>query len=221
MLKIKCDSLLLLILTILLGHMESSLAAQNLLLQCLAKEEETLHKGAQNSLYRLNQEFVNEFAGSNDISIKRQYVDEICLSKKHSPSVGLLRLLLLKENQIYDLSLNEVEASMRPFKMGYINEFQKQVPRLFIQYISSVQGEMPTANCLTKYIPELKDFNEKVQYLEMEMPTQQLIAQKNKISEIFEKLTEIKLIKIKCLKDREKKSKKRMKKNSMNEKQDV
>ncbi len=220
MLKSPFNSFQLIILTILIGYVKTSSAAPNLLLQCLAKEEERLHKGAQNSLYRLNQEFVNEFAGSNDIALKREFVNEICLSKKHSPSVGLLRLLLLKENQIYDLSLSGVEASMRPFKMGYINEFQKQVPRLFIQYISSVQGEMPTANCLSKYIPELKDFNEKVQYLEMEMPTQQLIAQKNKIAAIFEKLTGIKAIKAKCLEDKLKKSRTKLKRQLVQKKQD-
>ncbi len=190
------------------GYTGIAQAAPNLLLQCLAKEEERLHKNAQNSLYRLNQEFVNELAGSNDIAIKKEFVDEICLSKKHSASVGLLRLLLLKEDKIYDLSLSGVEASMRPFKMGYINEFQKQVPRLFIQYISSVQGEMPTSNCLEKYIPELKAFNEKIKYLEMELPSNQLIAQKSKIDAIFERLADIKNIQSKCMEDKLKKAKK-------------
>jgi len=204
------------LLIVLVGYQPALYGAPNLLLQCLAKEEERLHKKAQDSLYRLNQEFVNELAGSNDITIKKEYVSEICQSTKHSPSVGLLRLLLLKENQIYDLSLSEVEASMRPFKMGYINEFQKQVPRIFIQYISSVQGEMPTSSCLEKYIPELKGFNEKIKHLEMELPTHQLIAQKNKIEQIFEKLTQIKQIKLKCQEEKLKKDKKRQKVKNTN-----
>jgi hypothetical protein len=197
---------------VLFGYSSLLLAAPNYLLQCLAKEEERLHKNSQNSLYRLNQDFVNEFAGSNDITIKKNYVDEICQSKKFSPSVGLLRLLLLKENQIYDLSLSGVEVNMRPFKMGYINEFQKQVPNIFIQYISSIQSEMPTANCLAKYIPELQGFKEKIQYLEMEIPTHQLIGQKQKIESIFDKLLEIKSIKEKCAQDKVKAKLNRMKK---------
>ncbi|MDO9183687.1 MAG: hypothetical protein Q7U04_14835, partial [Bacteriovorax sp.] len=95
-------------------------ASSNLILQCLAKEETQLHKEkSQGVLYRLNQDFINELASSNDIALKKNFVDEICNSKTLSPTVGLLRLLLLKESDIYDLSLSEVDPTMRPFKMGY------------------------------------------------------------------------------------------------------
>lgn len=174
-------------------------AAPNLLLQCLAKEESLLHKEkAQGVLYKLNQEFINELASSNDIALKKNFVDEICHSKKHSPSVGLLRLLLLKESSIYDLALSEVDPMIRPFKMGYINEFQKQVPRLFIQYISGLQSEMATPDCLTKAIPEISVFSDRLKHLEEEMSTHKVIRDKNKIELIFTKLQNIKTIKENC-----------------------
>ena len=119
------------LITLVLLYGTEILAAKkpNLLLECLAREEMRLHKEKnQGALFRLNQEFINELASSNDINLKKHFVEEICDSKKHSPSVGLLRLLLLVESDIYDLSLSEVEPSMRPFKMGHINEFQKQIP---------------------------------------------------------------------------------------------
>ncbi|MBC7541032.1 MAG: hypothetical protein H7281_19595 [Bacteriovorax sp.] len=174
-------------------------AAPNLLLQCLAKEESLLHKEkSQGVLYRLNQEFLNELATSNDIALKKNFVDEICNSKKHSPSVGLLRLLLLKESDIYDLSLSEVDPTMRPFKMGYINEFQKQVPRFFIQYISGLQSEMATSDCLAKAIPEIAVFNERLKYLEEEMSTHEVLRDKSRIDKIFTKLQNINSIKENC-----------------------
>ncbi|MGZ3790433.1 MAG: hypothetical protein ACXVLQ_18010 [Bacteriovorax sp.] len=191
-------------------------AAPNLLLQCLAKEETQLHKEkSQGALYRLNQDFLNELASSNDIALKKNFIDEVCQGKRHSPSVGLLRLLLIKESDIYDLSLSEVEASMRPFKMGYINEFQKQVPRLFIQYIAALQSEMATPDCLTKAIPELGIFNERLKYLEEEMSTHEMIKDKARIEKIFSKLEHLKSIKAECekeAKDKEKILKSKMKK---------
>lgn len=184
---------------LLLSSSTQIYAAVNQLLQCLAKEETQLHKEkAQGVLYRLNQEFLNELASSNDIALKKNYVDEICQSKKHSPSVGLLRLLLLKESDIYDLSLSEVDPTMRPFKMGYINEFQKQVPKFFIQYIAGLQSEMSTPDCLGKAIPEINAFNERLKYLEEEMSTHEVIRDKNRIETIFTKLQNIKAIKAKC-----------------------
>ncbi|MBC7430171.1 MAG: hypothetical protein H7336_16275 [Bacteriovorax sp.] len=190
----------LLILIAIIGYSAEIFAAPNLLLRCLAKEEEKLNKrNTQNALYRLNQEFVNELASSNDIMLKKTYVDEICNSRTYSPSVGLLRLLLMKEHELYDLSLSGVDISMRPFKMGYINEFQKQVPRMFIQYLSGLQSEMATPDCLEKNIRELEGFNEKIKYLEEELSTHQLITQKNKINTIFLKLKNFNEYKAKCL----------------------
>lgn len=188
---------------------------QNLLLQCLAKEEERLHKkGPPDALFRLNQEFINELASANDITVKREYINEICAGKKHSPSVGLLRLLLLKENEVYDLSLSGVDPSMRPFKMAYINEFNKQVPRLFISYIAGIQSEMATPDCLEKAIPELVSFNEKLKFLEEEMSTHQIIHQKTKLAPVFTKLEKISEIKARCEKQAERSAKVKKKKNA-------
>lgn len=174
-------------------------ASPNLLLECLGKEESLFHKEKTvGVIFRLNQEFINELATSNDITLKKKFVDEICHSEIHSPSVALLRLLLLKESDIYDLSFSEIDASMRPFKKGYINEFQKQVPRLFIQYISGLQAELPTHDCLNKAIPELDLFNNHLKYLEEEMSTHDIIKDKKKIEIIFIKLQKIKEIKKNC-----------------------
>jgi hypothetical protein len=188
-------------------------AAPNLLLQCLAREESLLHKEkAQGVLYRLNQELINELATSNDIALKKNFVDEICNSKKHSPTVALLRSLLLNESNVYDLALSEVDVSMRPFKMGYINEFQKQVPRFFIQYISGLQAEMATSDCLKKAIPEIAFFNERLKYLEEEMSIQEVMKDKKKIESIFTKLQNVKSIKENCELISERKLKLQMKK---------
>lgn len=177
-------------------------ASPNLLLQCLAKEEAQLHKEkAQGVLYRLNQEFINELASSNDIYLKKNFVDEICHSKKFPPSIGLLRLLLLKESGIYNLSLSNTDSATYPFKMGYINEFQKQVPRFFIQYISGLQSEMATPDCLNKAIPEIAIFSERLKYLEEEMSIHEVIKDKNRIDRIFTKLQNIKIIKLSCAKE--------------------
>ncbi len=174
-------------------------AAPNLLLQCLAREESQLHKEKSTGvLYRLNQEFLNELASTNDIALKKIYIDEICQAKIHSPSVGLLRLLLIKESEIYDLTFSEVDPTMRPFKMAYINEFQKQVPRFFIQYISGLQSEMATPHCLAQAVPEIAEFNERLKYLEEEMSTHEVLKDKKRIERIFIKLQNLNAIKDHC-----------------------
>lgn len=189
---------------ILIGifYIPNAICARNLLLECLAKEEENFHKQkAQGALYRLNQNFLNELSTNNDITIKKNFIDEICHSKTESPSVGFLRLLLVKEEDIYDLSLSNVDPSMRSFKMGYINEFQKQVPHLLISYLTGISSEQKGANCLLKAIPEISFFTEKIKYLEDEISIHQIMKDKKKINAIFSKLKTMKTIQEKCEKE--------------------
>jgi hypothetical protein len=178
----------------------SVFAKDNLLLHCLAKEEEKLHQEkSQTILYRLNQNFINELSTSNDIAIKKNFVEEICGPQaKFPPSVGLLRLLLLNESDIFDLSLSGVDPSMRSYKMAYIREFQKQVPHFLISYLAGVQAEMPDAHCLTNAIPEIAAFNERLKYLEEEITIHEILSQKSKINAIFTKLLNIKAISENC-----------------------
>lgn len=182
-------------------------AKENLLLQCLAKEEEFIIKTRAPLAYaKLNQELVNELASSNDIMIKQKYIDEICRTKTSHPSVHLLKTLLINENQIYDLNFTDVPDSLKLFKLGYINEFQKQVPRIFTQFVSGIQAEMPTPDCLEKYIPELKVFNEKMKYLEDESGTIKQIKNTKQIEKIFDRLKDIKELKQKCNADLKKRN---------------
>lgn len=191
-------------------------AKDNLLLHCLGKEEEKLHKEKNQSvLYRLNQNFINELATSNDVAIKKNYVDEICSPKaKLSPSVGLLRLLLLNESDVFDLSLSGVDPSMRSYKMAYIREFQKQVPHIFISYLAGLQTEMPDAHCLNNAIPEIAAFNQRLKYLEEEITIHELLSQKKKIDKIFNRLKNLKAIAADCVKKNQKKLKSGPKKKS-------
>ena len=198
-------------LTLTLGYSAEILAGDNLLLHCLAKEENQLHKDKSTGpLYHLNQDFLNELASSNDIALKKVYVDEVCSNSKHSPSVALLHLLLMKEGEIFDLAMTEVDPTMRPFKMGYIQEFQKQVPKFFIQYIAGLQAGLATSDCLNNAIPDLKYFNERLKYLEEEMTIHEVMSDKKRIDHIFTKLLDYKNIKKNC----EKMAQERVKKKS-------
>jgi len=177
-------------------------AKANMLLQCLAKEEEKFHKKkVQDALYRLNQTFLNELASNNDINIKQNFVEEICSKKHISPSVEFLHLLLIKEADIYDISLSSTESSMRPYKMGYINEFQKQVPHMLISYISGLQSETSDPKCIARSIPEINYFIEKIKYLEEEISVHKIMSDKKKLETIFRKLRNFEAIKAKCESD--------------------
>jgi hypothetical protein len=87
---------------------------------------------------------------------------------------------------------------MRPYKMAYIRELLKQVPHFFVSYLAGLQVEMTNPKCLTQAIPEIAELNERLKYLEEEVSMHEILSQKSKIEKIFNKLKNIKQIKIDC-----------------------
>ena len=185
-------------------------AALNPLLHCLAKEEAQLFKQKNTgSLYHLNQEFINELASSSDITLKEHFINEICETKTTSPTIKLLRLLLVKESEIYDYSQSEeADQSAQIIKKSSINEFQKQVTRFFTHFLASIQSEMATPDCLEKAIPETKILFDRLKYLEEEMSFHELLKDKSKIESIFKKLEFLPSIKRECVRSVENAEKK-------------
>lgn len=171
----------------------------NELLICLAKEEESLHKKkSQSALYHLNQIFINEIASANDIAINKKYLPEVCQNKEYSPSVAFLRLLLLKNKEIYELNTSGKGSELHLFLTGRIDEFQKMIPQIFIQYISLLQQELATPHCLENAINEIKAFNQKFKHLEAELSFREIVSEKSTIENIFKKLLKYHEIKKNC-----------------------
>ncbi len=189
-------------------------AAPNPLLHCLAKEEAQLFKQKNlGSLYRLNQEFINELASSSDITLKEHFINEICETKTTSPTIKLLRMLLLKESEIYEYSqIAETDQSAQIIQKSSINEFQKQVIRFFTHFLASIQSEMATPYCLEKAIPETKILFDRLKYLEEEISFHELLKDKNKIESIFKKLEFLPSIKRECVRNAESAEKKLVRK---------
>ncbi len=198
-----------LLLFIFLIQISTVWAKTNPLIRCLAKEEASFHaKKIQNAYSVLNQSFINEFASNNDISLKPQYIDELC-SKNKGMSLYLLELLLTKETEIYDLQSVRENAQLSNYKSGFIQEFQKQVPHLLIAFIGNIKIELDDPYCINKVIPEIGFFEERMKYLEEEISIHEVFNDKNKIKRIFTKLNNFEALKKSCLdlKKKQKKSK--------------
>lgn len=73
--------------------------AENPIIKCLAQEEQQLHlKKDQGIAYKLNQQFINLFAGAGSLRIKKNYADAIC--KDQSMGLSLLKHLVLYDYQL-------------------------------------------------------------------------------------------------------------------------
>ena len=96
------------ILAMLFSITFASIDAQaSTVLKCLGREELQLHRKRDiGPRYTLNQVFLNKLS-SNAIDIKKKYSDQICSTKSKRPSLILLKILLLKQIDIFDIKINK------------------------------------------------------------------------------------------------------------------
>ncbi len=171
----------------------------NPLMKCLGDEEKRLYETKdQGPLYYLNKELIGLFLLFNEVQLKENYFNEVCQTKNHSTSHELLKLLLVKQEKIFVVPkavLNATEAGNRD---SFFIDMEQQIPQIFIKYISMIQGGTKHPHCLEDEIPELKEFLNKVKYLEGSVSFELIIRENNVIDKIFDKLRNITDISLKC-----------------------
>ena len=200
------------ILTILLCLLNLKLAhsAMNPLVGCLGQEELRLHKAKRTGpVYKLNQLFLNDLVSAGDITLKEKYFERVCKRPTFTPSVDLMREILIEGKKIFRLSNRVTNAGIRNFQLSTITEIKRLIPHIFFSYLSDLQSQTATHDCLPKYIPDLKYFQDRFKYLENELGTDQLIKEKDRISNIFNSLKKLPSIKKKCIVDKKNRAKKK------------
>jgi len=174
-------------------------AYANPLLECLGNEELEIHKEkVSGPIYSLNRHFVNKFASFSNISIKKNYLKDICHNKDFSPSVALLRSILLNEMDIYIISNEEIQKAQ---DLSTIDSFLNEIPHNFFAYLASLQNEAATPDCLEKRVKHLKSFTENIFYLESEFSAREIFQKKAMIRELFEDLKNLDSIWDQCKKE--------------------
>lgn len=163
------------------------------LLKCLGQAELRIHQQKlAGAIYQLNQELVNEVASWDKIQLKKRYVNQICEVKDFSPSVELLKVLLLAGEEAFNFEKHDFETeSLKLYQIEVIRDFLDRIPKIFFSYLADLQSMIDNPKCLLKNVPELDYFFERYRYLESDVSTKQLIQTpeaQQKLKSIFQKL---------------------------------
>lgn len=183
------------------AHAERSFKEVNPLMACLGAEELALHRAKSTGpAYFLNQHFIKELSTLYGLNLKKDVLKKICQSGAYSPSVNLLKELLLTGKKAFalpkDPSLSEDDA----LPTNSLGSFLDHLPSVFYTYLSKLQALTPKAGCLEKEIPEIAYFMERSKYLEDIMGSKTLSEEPQKIKNIFNKLKGFDQIIKKCQK---------------------
>jgi hypothetical protein len=152
----------------------------------LGQEELLIHQNEViGPIQKLNRQFVSNFAGFSNITIKKTYLDKICNNKDYSASVALLKAIMLNGMDMYVISNEE---NQRAQDIATIESFLNEIPHIFFSYLAGLQNEAATPGCLEKKVKHLKGFTENIFYLESEFSAREIFTKKKKVSELFEDL---------------------------------
>ena len=158
------------------------------ILTCLGKEESALHRsGKTGALYHLNQFLINKMSSGARPVLLGQYQGKICGKRGVSPSVILLRHLLLERNQVFIGSLESIPS-------------RDEALNAFFDFLLRIQAMASDHRCLEKNLPHYAHFIHRHKYLEEEGLT--LLRERDKLAEMFPLLERPDTLLAKCFKDR-------------------
>ena len=154
------------------------------LLACLGQEELSIHRDrAGGAIYYLNQLFINRLASSRKPVLGSQYRQKICGRKGVSPSVALLKNLLLVGDRIF---INSRVVSLT----------EREIARTFFTFLLKIQKMASNHQCLEKHLPHYSHFIHRYKYLETEGII--FLKEKNKLLEMFNVLERMDFLLAKC-----------------------
>ncbi len=187
--------------------MSTSLAVKaevNPLMACLGQEELKIHRTKTvGPAYFLNQLFINELATIYGLTLKKNALEEVCQTKDFSPSVNLLKILLLRGKEAFDIPEGAKLGGVDALAASSLESFLERMPHVFFTYLSQLQALAPQAKCLSREIPEIAYFMERYKYLEDAVGPQKLIQERTKVLSIFAKLKRFDAILKKCQKSQD------------------
>lgn len=180
------------------------------ILKCLGSEEAMYHEKHQAGVfYKLNQKLIGELILLGSVDVKDKYLKQIC-SSKVSPAFELLRYIVKKEKALFTYRTND--PLKKQMAASNTDEFLERLPEVISTFISAIQANAPTPDCLEKYLPGLNKMNYELKYLEAETDRKSIFTPK-KLNLIFRGINNITSIFKRCEQD-----KKRADKNTSSKK---
>ena len=163
------------------------------LLYCLAQEEEKIHRGkVSGPIVALNKELLSDFTAVEHLLLRPKFYRQICHPQApFSPSLGLVKLILTNRDGIF-ISTSK-DSSYRRVQADFIRRLPSRIGRLFMDYLSGLQGLAPKANCLEEHIPPLGKIYRKYQIIEQDVGIRQLLAASD-VNKIFRQLKRLEQI---------------------------
>ncbi len=156
------------------------------LLKCLGQEEKQFHlKKETGPLYDLNQRLISEMLQIPKAELDTEAFNEICSKESFSPAWKLLEQSIVKGSEIFEVPAS-VTGSQKEMAKGMIDDYIEATKEIFLNFMTQIQAQAPSASCLKEEIPELDAFFSDIKYLQEDVDMKSIFAKRD--IKIFRKL---------------------------------
>lgn len=156
------------------------------LIKCLGEEEKKFHlKKDTGPLYDLNQRLISEMVQIPKAELDLEYFKEICDKQSPSPSLKLLELSIRIGKEVFEVP-PEVHGRERQMAQGMIDDYLESTKEIFLQFMTQIQTQAPSASCLKEEIPQIDAFFTDIKYLQEDVDMKKIF--KGRDIKIFKKL---------------------------------
>lgn len=156
------------------------------LLKCLGEEEKKFHiKKETGPLYDLNQRLISEMIQIPKAEVDAEYFAEMCGKQSPSPSLRLLELSMRFGKEVFEVPPN-IHGRQKQMAQGMIEDYIESTKEIFLQFMTQIQTQAPSATCLKEEIPQLDAFLSDIKYLQEDLDLKKIF--KGRDIKIFNKL---------------------------------
>jgi hypothetical protein len=156
------------------------------ILKCLGEEEKKFHlKKETGPLYDLNQRLISEMVQIPKAELDPEYFSEMCNKRSQSPALKLLELSIRMGKDVFEVP-PEVLGSQREMALGMIDDYIESTKEIFLQFMTQIQTQAPSASCLKEEIPQIDAFFTDIKYLQEDVDMKKIFAGRD--LKIFKKL---------------------------------
>lgn len=143
------------------------------LLKCLGAEEKRFHLNKrQGPVYDLNQKLISEIIQIPGAELKPEILRDVCRGGQFSESWKLLGHTLRSGKGIFVFR----DRSTAELASGMADDYVEASRELLVGFITAIQAEAPSADCLKQEIPKLDEFFFKIKALQEDVDMKQIFA---------------------------------------------
>lgn len=158
---------------------------------CLGKEETLIHKEKIGGAFlKLNQDIISALIQLSDSTqMSKANLKKVC-AKKYT-SLEILKLMILSKEDVFFTTKDKLNIEQMTIDKHNLKELKEKVVFIFIDFLTKLQSQYDDPKCLSKHIPELKDFYYKLRYTLEEVGLENLIKSLESPERIFNKIEKL------------------------------